>query len=119
MILIVDDNLDWCYTVRIWFEASGYEYKIATDGYSAIEMLYKEPFDLVILDLFMPQMSGTKLCEYIRQKFPQTRVVLMSGMDNQYLCGVKVNCHFYRKPIEGAEFLNIIKYEIDKEDISC
>ena len=117
MILIVDDNLDWCYTVRLWMECSGYKYKIANDGYHALELMYKETFDLVILDLFMPEMSGTKLCEYIRNKYPGVKIIIMSGMDNKSLFGLESYCKFYHKPLEGSEYLKIIKYELE-ENIS-
>ena len=117
MILIVDNDLDWLYTVRLWMQYAGMEYKMVDNGYSALELMYKESFDLVILDLFMPQMSGTKLCEYIRNKYPGVKIIIMSGMDNKSLFGLKSYCKFYHKPLEGSEYLKIINYELE-ENIS-
>jgi len=114
MILIVDNDIDWLYTVRLWMQYAGMEYKMVDNGYSALELMYKERFDLVILDLFMPVMSGTKLCEYIRSKYPAVKIIIMSGMDNNSLCGLKSYCTFYYKPLEGAEYLKIIRHELEK-----
>lgn len=65
-ILIVDDEEDITSSVKMLVDGMGYTSKVADSGMVALQMLNKEKFDLVLLDIMMPQMSGREVLEKIR-----------------------------------------------------
>ena len=123
-LLIVDDNSDWAYTVSMWLENSVYDYEIVTNGHSAMDLLSKKIFDLVVIDLFMPSISGIKLYELIKQKY-DIKIILMSGIREDGLGRIKPKCTFYQKPLHGEDYVYILDNEcpttnrITYENITC
>ncbi|MFD3447482.1 response regulator transcription factor [Microbacteriaceae bacterium 4G12] len=66
-VLIVDDESDMRRLVSMYLENSGYEWQEAENGQQALEMVRKESFDLLILDIMMPELDGITLCKEIRK----------------------------------------------------
>lgn len=66
-ILVVDDESDILESIRMLIEVMGYEYEGTDDGHKAIEMLKKKKFDLVLLDILMPKISGIDVLKKIRE----------------------------------------------------
>ena len=66
-VLIVDDEMDIAELIYDVLVDEGYETVIRNDGLSAIDILKKENFDLIILDIMMPGMSGVEVCNKIRE----------------------------------------------------
>jgi CheY-like chemotaxis protein len=80
-ILIVEDDRDLRFVIRMILEHAGYEVAEARNGIAALESIGAEPPDLVIADLTMPVMSGVELVDQLRAN-PATAsipVVLLSG----------------------------------------
>lgn len=78
-ILIVDDAgpvVVLCVNV---LQALGYAVKGANRGEAAIELMRKEPFDLVVLDYKMPGMTGFEVFQQARTLYPEMAVVLVTG----------------------------------------
>lgn len=80
-ILVTDDNL----AIRIMLEdilsEAGYSVKIASDGEEAIEILGKNDFDLLILDLLMPKKSGFEVLDYLSaEKGRKPLVLVLTGI---------------------------------------
>ena len=78
-ILIVDDAgpvVVLCVNV---LQALGYAVKGANRGEQAVEIMRKEPFDLMVLDYKMPGMSGFEVYEQAKQLHPQMSVILVTG----------------------------------------
>ncbi len=65
-ILIVDDEKPICDLIDINLTAAGYHCKAVQDGLQAIELIEKEDFDLVLLDIMLPGADGYDIMEYIR-----------------------------------------------------
>ena len=68
-ILVVDDEKLLVKGITFNLENEGYEVTAAYDGEAAVELAKKESFDLIILDLMMPVLSGTEACMKIREFF--------------------------------------------------
>ncbi len=68
-ILVVEDDLALLDGIRDVLELADYEVITATNGAEALSVMGKEPPDLVISDIMMPQMDGLQLCERVRQDF--------------------------------------------------
>lgn len=67
-VLIVEDDQDISMIEEAYLEAAGFETKIIVDGVKAVDLLEKEKFDLILLDLMLPRKSGYEICREIRDK---------------------------------------------------
>ncbi|OUJ75833.1 response regulator [Hymenobacter crusticola] len=56
----------------------------ASNGLLLLEVLAETPTDVVVLDLHMPAMDGLTAIRFIRQQFPQVRVLVLSMLDHEY-----------------------------------
>lgn len=83
-ILVVDDNEDNRYTLIRRLKRDGYENVVeAADGQAGLEMLESRPFDLVLLDIMMPGMSGYEVLEQVKSD-PDLRgipIIMISALD--------------------------------------
>ncbi len=73
-ILIVDDEIDLVRLVRYNLEKEGFDVLSAYDGKTTFSLMQDHNPDLVILDLMLPDMSGIKICQTIKQD-PQTKSI--------------------------------------------
>lgn len=78
-VLIVDDEAALRMIVRRVLESEGFACAEAASGASALEILTKETFALVLSDFHMPGMDGGELLRQIRTRFPDTSVVMITG----------------------------------------
>lgn len=78
-ILIVDDEAELCDVMHEVLTARGYAVERAADGVEASKAISHQTFDLVITDLIMPEKDGIQLMNEVRRKYPDVRVVAMSG----------------------------------------
>ncbi len=65
-ILVADDDRDIRELVEFKLVQAGYEVVTAEDGPQALTAVRSEPFDLVVLDVMMPQMTGIEVCRTLR-----------------------------------------------------
>jgi AraC-like DNA-binding protein/DNA-binding NarL/FixJ family response regulator len=83
--LIVEDNAVYRYAVRtiVDWEQCGFEVAAeAVNGKHALELLGKRTFDLVLTDVSMPEMNGISLVREVKERFPDTLVVMLSSYDD-------------------------------------
>ena len=66
-ILVVDDEKLLVKGIRFNLENEGYEVECAYDGAAALELAREGRFDLIILDVMMPEMDGLEACMKIRE----------------------------------------------------
>ena len=66
-ILVVDDEARIRQIIRKYAEFEGFEVEEAVDGMQAIEICRKEDFDLIIMDVMMPELDGFSACREIRK----------------------------------------------------
>lgn len=74
--LIVDDDKNVTQTLKLWFENSGFEVQIAESGGEALEAFESADFDVILLDLHLPDISGQEIFQQLSTKQP---VIVMSG----------------------------------------
>lgn len=83
-ILIVDDDTIIRETLRILLRGNGFEVVgEAGNGIKAMEMVRKHKPAIVLLDISMPGTSGLEVLQEIRENFPQTNVIMISGEASQ------------------------------------
>lgn len=79
-ILVVDDSAGLREIMSIGLRASGYEVAQACDGRRALELQRAHPCEVIVTDLFMPEMDGIETIQVLRQEFPGTAIVAISGV---------------------------------------
>jgi DNA-binding response OmpR family regulator len=78
-ILVIEDNADLRAVMQLALEGAGYEVECAGDGRQGVEAQRSRPADVVITDIFMPFKDGIETIVELRQHFPQTRIIAVSG----------------------------------------
>lgn len=78
-VLVVDDDAGNRECIAEMLESQGYEVWTAKDGLDALMQLHEAPPDVLISDLYMPNMSGFDLLPLVRRMFPHTLLIAMSG----------------------------------------
>ena len=78
-ICIVDDEPSILNTLSSILEDEGYQVSLAKSGPEALKLIRAEPPELVILDIWMPEIDGLETLKQIRQQFPKLMVIMMSG----------------------------------------
>ena len=81
-ILCVEDDRDSCEMIKTFLQLSNDEYLVTTaeDGATALDLISKEPFDLYILDNWLPEMDGMEICRRIRQSGSTKPIIFFSAM---------------------------------------
>ena len=78
-ILIVDDEEDVRIALKQVLERAGYEVSVAATGNEGLDLMKQEAADLVITDVIMPGIDGTTTARKIREKYRDTRIIVISG----------------------------------------
>ena len=79
VILVVDDNPGHRKAFRITLESGGYSVVECESGKEALTAIEKKAFDLMVLDLSMPEMDGFEVLRVVRFKHPELKVMVLSG----------------------------------------
>lgn len=82
-VLIVDDEEGARKILKEIVEMWGYETCIARDGEEAIRILRNEKINVVLTDYMMPGLSGIDVARFVKLKFPETMVILISGASSR------------------------------------
>jgi two-component system cell cycle response regulator CpdR len=78
-ILIVDDEEDVRIALKQVLERAGYEVSVAATGNEGLDVMKREGADLVITDVIMPGVDGIATAKQIREKYRDTRIIVISG----------------------------------------
>jgi DNA-binding NtrC family response regulator len=81
-MLIVEDNADLCQTLAEIFRKNGHKVHTALSGAEAQRVLKAELVDLVLLDLRLPDMSGIKVLEFVKEVDPDIMVIMITAVAN-------------------------------------
>ena len=118
-ILIVDDESINRKVLRNHLNTDFYYLEFASNGKEAIELIENsQPFDLILLDVMMPQLSGYEVCEKIRETYlPSELPVIMVTAKNHVtdlVQGLKVGANDYlTKPFSKHELLARVQTQLD------
>jgi len=111
-ILVVDDDLILRQFMATVLLSCGYTCVCAEDGLAAIEMLAKKNFDMVISDIEMPRMNGFELLSHIKNSYPETKIIMISGKqrpnDVKGHLSLEDAHHFLPKPFTVNLFLSAV-----------
>lgn len=79
-ILIVEDEVQLARLMELELDHEGYAVKVSHNGREALELLKEEEFDLVLLDIMLPEMDGIEVCDRLR-KFSDIPVIMVTAKD--------------------------------------
>ncbi len=79
-ILIVEDEVQLARLMELELDHEGYAVKVSHNGREALELLKEEEFDLVLLDIMLPEMDGIEVCGRLR-KFSDIPVIMVTAKD--------------------------------------
>ncbi len=82
-ILVVDDELKIRLLIKKYAEFEGYQVSEAENGMDAIDMVRKEKFDLIVLDIMMPELDGFSTCREIL-KIKKIPIIMLSARGEEY-----------------------------------
>ena len=110
-ILLADDEAEIRDVLRIYLEKDGYVVTEAADGVEAMNLLKKEPFDLVILDIMMPGVDGYRVLRSIRET-NNVPVIMLSakGTESDKILGLDLGADDYLvKPFGMMEMVSRVR----------
>ena len=108
-ILCVDDNEQSLSIRKVMLETRGYRVVACSCGSEALERFRKGGVDLVLSDLLMPGLDGTKLIEEVKNLSPQTPAILLSGKVKMYDRESKADLFLPKGMYAPAELLERIR----------
>ena len=80
-VIVIEDNADFRKLALRWFESYGIEAEGAANGAQGIELQRARPADVIVTDIFMPDMEGIETIDGLRKEFPAAKIIAMSGRD--------------------------------------
>lgn len=117
-ILICEDNPMAMRTLSVVLEREGYDADVADDGNVGIEMLQKNDYDLLVIDIHLPYRSGLELIKYVRSdQGKDTPVIILTAFsDNQMQrqAGELGISDYIVKPFNPADLISKIKSILNK-----
>ena len=82
-ILVIDDSEDLCTLLKTQLSRADHAPETAADGSEGLSRCEQESFDLVLLDIWMPEIDGITALKSLRQRQPDLPVIVMSGGSNR------------------------------------
>jgi CheY-like chemotaxis protein len=81
-LLFVDDEEALRVLVKAQLEAEGFQVETADDGDTAMEILAKQSYDVILLDIRMPRVSGIEVLQQVRKRGIKSRVIILTAVDD-------------------------------------
>lgn len=81
-LLIVDDDESVCGFLTELLSAEGYDCQSCSGGERALDLMRRQAFDVIILDLMMPGITGLEVLTLTRKKYPKTVFLILTGMSD-------------------------------------
>jgi CheY-like chemotaxis protein len=119
-ILIIDDEISQCAIIKDIFDELGYICATANNCDEAVALVKKTNFDIILLDLVLPDKNGVEIFREIKTIRPKAKAILFTGLitgfgqqkDLELMISAKANGiidEYLRKPLKIAELMTIIK----------
>jgi DNA-binding response OmpR family regulator len=111
-ILVVDDDPGILEVVTYSLRAEGFDVETSSDGAKALSLAMEQPYDLVILDLMLPGMSGTEVCRQLRGDRRTVPILMLTAKDAEIdrVVGLELGADDYvTKPFSQAELVSRVR----------
>jgi DNA-binding response OmpR family regulator len=113
-VLVVDDEPNIVMSLRFLMEREGFQVEVAATGEAAVAALDRQPADLVLLDVMMPELDGFEVCQRIRANpaWRDTKIVMLTakGRDLERDKGMALGADAYvTKPFSTRDLVARVK----------
>src|SRR5690606_13366619 len=118
-ILIIDDEVNIGLLLSKFLTRNGFEVKTAASGQSGMELLSKEPFNLVLCDYRLEDTDGREILKKIKASYPGLGVIIITGYSDIKLAVelIKMGAYDYiTKPLYPDEILNTINKALETQE---
>jgi len=120
-ILIIDDNAGLCGSLKDILVDKGYIVETAADGKQAVTLCRTNEYDIALVDISLPDVSGIELVEEITKLSPMTEYIYMTGqaaVDSAIEAVKQKNVISYEtKPLDMERFLALINQVVDRRQV--
>ena len=119
-ILIVDDEPGFREMLSTILASQGYSTVTAANGVEAINAVQNSFFDLVLLDVKMPNVDGIEVLHFIKENYIDTQVIMLTGVDD---VRIAVECmklgafHYLTKPYSADELIALIARALERRQL--
>ncbi|MBN2119986.1 MAG: response regulator [Candidatus Omnitrophica bacterium] len=110
-VLITDDELEIVEFLSTFLKRRNVQVVIATSGGQALDIFRRQPPDLMLLDIDMPDMNGLKILEIVKSENKRTKVIMVTGKDDKVSISkaTKLGAEGYiTKPLELSELYSVV-----------
>ena len=121
-LLVVDDEAEHLLSLRRLFERDGAVVHTAPSGELALEVVRREPVDLILCDLMMPGMSGQDLLRAARAVRPDLDVIVMTAyatVENAVEAMREGAYDFIQKPFKSALILRVVERALERQHLKA
>ncbi len=119
-ILIIEDEISIARLMELELSREGYKTKIATDGNDGLELALSNKYDLIILDLMLPSISGIEICRRVR-KVSNIPIIMVTARDDTMdkVTGLDIGADDYiTKPFAIEELLARVRTALRRTNIA-
>lgn len=120
-ICIVDDEPAILNTLSSILEEEGYHITLAKTGEEALKVIQQEPPDVVILEVWIPDLDGLEVLKRVRAQFPNIMVIMMSGHGSVETAvkATKLGAYDYlEKPLDPERVITVVANAIRESGTS-
>jgi DNA-binding response OmpR family regulator len=117
-ILVADDDKELVQTIEEELIIEGYEVVIAHDGEEALKAIQSTPFQIAILDLKMPKITGLEILQKVKKEFPAMKTIILTAyanLENVKKCRDLGADEVVEKPYDLGELFTAIEYFVGKK----
>jgi CheY-like chemotaxis protein len=115
-ILLIDDEESVRTVFKSMLERAGYEVLSADNGKHGLRLLEHQAVDLMLVDIFMPEMDGLELIPVVRKRYPRIKIISISG-DSWKMNPLTISAHLgahdtLKKPFSLRELLRRVAAQL-------
>ncbi|MER3523909.1 MAG: sigma-54-dependent Fis family transcriptional regulator [Ignavibacteria bacterium] len=119
-ILVVDDEETFRYMLSTLIAGAGYHVETANDGVAAINAVQTKPYNVVLCDVRMPKVDGIEVLKFVKQNYPQTEVVMLTGASDVKTAVecMKIGAYDHiLKPTTADDLLSTIDRALERQQL--
>jgi len=114
-ICLVDDDSSVRKSLSRLLESAGFGVRVFATGEDFLQYVTVNPVALVVLDIWMKQMTGLEVLAHLCSVSPQTRIIIITGRDDLGVKSIATQvgaAAFFLKPLDDREFLAGVQYAL-------
>ena len=114
--MVIDDELDICIMLKVVLEQNGFLVNYYFKPIIALNEFQSNFYDLIILDIQMPEINGMQLYREIRKRDIKTKICFLTGSESIFDIAHKFTSvyTFITKPVENKELIRIVNDLLNK-----